>query len=200
MWTKEACPGLPDWKALNDCAHLFKTAETGDKGRYLDGPVDWLKHGKERAEALGLNFVVINAGSAAALWAEIGAAEKDKRPVLVFNWTPNFAEAVWPGEFVEFPKWEDGCDKDPTKGPNKEALYDCGNPATGYLRKVAHHEMTVKWPTAYCVLSNISFNNAQIAQMAKYVDTDEMEPEDAAAKWLEENRAVVDPWIKACTT
>ena len=20
MWTKEACPGLPDWKALNDCA------------------------------------------------------------------------------------------------------------------------------------------------------------------------------------
>ena len=60
--------------------------------------------------------------------------------------------------------------------------------------------MTVKWPTAYCVLSNISFNNAQIAQMAKYVDTDEMEPEDAAAKWLEENRAVVDPWIKACTT
>ena len=200
MWTKEACPGLPDWKALNDCAHLFKTAETGDKGRYLDGPVDWLKHGKERAEALGLNFVVINAGSAAALWAEIGAAEKDKRPVLVFNWTPNFAEAVWPGEFVEFPKWEDGCDKDPTKGPNKEALYDCGNPATGYLRKVAHYEMTVKWPTAYCVLSNISFNNAQIAQMAKYVDTDEMEPEDAAAKWLEENRAVVDPWIKACTT
>ena len=35
----------------------------------MDGPVDWLKHGKERAEALGLNFTVINAGSAAALWA-----------------------------------------------------------------------------------------------------------------------------------
>ncbi len=200
MWTKEACPGLPDWKALNDCAHLFKTAETGDKGRYLDGPVDWLKHGKERAEALDLNFVVINAGSAAALWAEIGAAEKDKRPVLVFNWTPNFAEAVWPGEFVEFPEWENGCDKDPSKGPNKDALYDCGNPAKGYLRKVAHHEMTAKWPSAYCVLSNISFTNPQIAQMAKYVDTDEMEPEDAAAQWLEENRAVVDPWISACTS
>ena len=137
MWTKEACPGLPDWKALNDCAALFATAETGDKGRYLDGPVDWLKHGTERAEALGLNFTVINAGSAAALWAEIGAAEADKKPVLVFNWTPNFAEAVWPGEFVEFPAWEDGCDTDPTKGPNKEALYDCGNPAKGYLKKAA---------------------------------------------------------------
>ncbi len=199
MWTKDACPGLPDWEALNDCAHLFTTAETGDMGRYLDGPVDWLKHGKERAEALGLNFTVINAGSAAALWAEIGAAEADMKPVLVFNWTPNFAEAVWPGEFVEFPAWEDGCDTDPAKGPIPDALYDCGNPATGYLRKVAHHEMTVKWPSAYCVLSNISFTNPQIAEMAKLVDTDEMEPEDAAGVWLGANQGLVQPWIDACT-
>jgi len=150
-------------------------------------------------EALDLNYTVINAGSAAALWAEIGAAEKDKKPVLVFNWTPNFAEAVWPGEFVEFPAWEDGCDKDPAVGPNKDALYDCGNPAEGYLRKVAHFEMTSKWPSAYCVLSNVSFNNAQIAEMAKLVDTDDLEPEEAAEEWLAANRAVVDPWVAACT-
>ncbi|MEJ6708698.1 MAG: glycine betaine ABC transporter substrate-binding protein, partial [Amylibacter sp.] len=66
MWTKDACPGLPSWEALNDCAAVFATAETGGKGRYLDGPVDWLKHGKERVDALGMDFVVINAGSAAA--------------------------------------------------------------------------------------------------------------------------------------
>lgn len=198
MWTKEACPGLPDWKALNDCAALFATPESGDKGLFLDGPVDWLKHGKERAEALGLNFVVKNAGSAAALWAAIGSAEKDKKPVLVFNWTPNFAEAVWPGEFVEFPKWEDGCDTDPTKGPNKEALYDCGNPANGYLKKAAWEGMKAKWPAAYCLLEKVDFNNAQIAQMAKLVDIDELEPEEAAAEWLDANRDVVDPWVEAC--
>ncbi|WP_120634143.1 ABC transporter substrate-binding protein [Ruegeria sp. EL01] len=199
MWTKDSCPGLPDWQALNDCAHLFATAETGDKGRYLDGPVDWLKHGKERAEALDLNFTVINAGSAAALWAEIGAAEADKKPVLVFNWTPNFAEAVWPGEFVEFPVWEDGCDKDPSKGPNPDALYDCGNPASGYLKKAAWDGMKDKWPAAYCALTEISFTNPQIAEMAKLVDTDELEPEEAAEEWLDANRAVVDPWISACS-
>lgn len=199
MWTKESCPGLPDWQALNDCAHLFATAETGDKGRYLDGPVDWLKHGKERAEALDLNFTVINAGSAAALWAEIGAAEADKKPVLVFNWTPNFAEAVWPGEFVEFPAWEDGCDKDPAVGPNPTALYDCGNPATGYLKKAAWDGMKDKWPGAYCTLSNISFNNPQIAEMAKLVDTDELEPEEAAEEWLAANRSVVEPWMASCS-
>lgn len=199
MWTKDACPGLPSWEALNDCAHLFTSPETGDKGRYLDGPVDWLKHGKERVEALGMNFTVINAGSAAALWAEIAAAEADKKPVVVFNWTPNFAEAVWPGEFVEFPEWVDGCDKDPSVGPNPDALYDCGNPADGYLRKVAHHEMTVKWPAAYCVLSNTSFTNPQIAEMARLVDVDELEAEDAASEWLAANEAVWKPWVDACT-
>ena len=137
LWTKEACPGLPDWQALNACAALFATPETGEMGRYLDGPVDWLKHGQERVAALDMNFVVVNAGSAAALWAEIAAAEADKRPIVVFNWTPNFAEAVWPGEFVEFPTWVDGCDVDPAVGPNPDALFDCGNPANSYLKIAA---------------------------------------------------------------
>jgi hypothetical protein len=29
------CRGLPDWKALNECAALFATPETGGKGRFL---------------------------------------------------------------------------------------------------------------------------------------------------------------------
>lgn len=195
MWTKEACPGLPDWEALNECSAIFATVETGDKGRYLDGPVDWLKHGKERVEALDMNFTVINAGSAAALWAEIGAAESDKRPIVVFNWTPNFAEAVWPGEFVEFPKWEEGCDTDPAVGPNPDKTFDCGNPADGYLKKAAWEGMEEKWPDAFAVLKKISFTNPQIAEMAKLVDVDDMEPEEAASEWLDANKDVWEPWI-----
>ncbi len=195
MWTKDACPGLPSWEALNDCAEIFATPETGDKGRYLDGPVDWLKHGKERVEALEMDFVVINAGSAAALWAEIGAAEADKKPIVVFNWTPNFAEAVWPGEFVEFPEWVDGCDKDPAVGPVPDALYECGNPADGYMKKAAWEGMEEKWPAAYEVLTKISFNNAQIAEMAVLVDIEEMEPVEAAEVWLAENEDVWKPWV-----
>lgn len=194
-WTKEACPGLPDWEALNECAALFATPETGEKGRFLGGPVDWLKHDQERVDALGMNFEVVNAGSAAALWAEIAAAEKDKSPIVVFNWTPNFAEAVWPGEFVEFPTWVAGCDVDPSVGPNPDLPYDCGNPADGYLKKAAWDGFEEKWPAAYDVLTKISFTNPQIAQMAKLVDIDELEPEEAAEVWLEENEDVWKPWI-----
>lgn len=196
MWTKDSCPGLPSWEALNACAAVFATPETGDKGRYLDGPVDWLKHGQERVAALGMDFVVVNAGSAAALWAEIGAAEADRKPVVVFNWTPNFAEAVWPGEFVEFPEWVEGCDTDPSVGPNPDALFDCGNPASGYLKKAAWDGMQDKWPHAYEVLTKISFTNPQIAEMAKMVDVDDMEPEEAAGVWLDENKSVWQAWTK----
>lgn len=194
MWTKEACPGLPDWEALNACAAQFATPETGDKGRFLGGPVDWLKHDQERVDALGMDFVVVNAGSAAAIWAELAAAEKTKKPIVVFNWTPNFAEAVWPGEFVEFPAWEAGCNEDPAIGPNADATYDCGNPATGYLKIAAWDGMKDKWPHAYAALQQVSFTNPQIAEMAKLVDIDEMEPEDAAAKWLADNPDVWKNW------
>src|SRR6056297_1263823 len=195
MWTKEACPGLPDWQALNECAELFATPETGDKGRFLGGPVDWLKHDQERVDALGMDFEVVNAGSAAALWAEIAAAERNNTPIVLFNWTPNFAEAVWPGEFVEFPQWVDGCDVDPALGPNPDLTFDCGNPADGYMKKAAWDGMQEKWPTAYEVLTKVNFTNAQIAQMAKLVDIDELEPEEAAEVWLEENQDVWKPWV-----
>ena len=194
-WTKDQCPGLPDWEALNECASLFATPETGEKGRFLGGPVDWLKHDVERAEAMNLDFIVVNAGSAAALWAEVASAEKSQKPVIIFNWTPNFVEAVWPGEFVEFPKWVDGCDVDPSLSINPDSTYDCGNPSDGYLKKAAWDGMPDKWPNAYKVLTNISFTNAQISEMAKLVDVDEMDSEDAAAAWLEANEDVWKPWV-----
>ncbi len=193
-WTKESCPGLPDWEALNACAAKFATPETGDKGRYLGGPVDWLKHDAERVEALNMDFVVVNAGSASALWAELASAEKDKRPVVIFNWTPNFVEALYPGEFVEFPTYFEGCKDDASKGPNPDKTYDCGNPPNGYLKKAAWDGMKEKWPHAYEILTKISFTNAQIAEMAKLVDIDEMEPEDAATEWLKTNEPVWKSW------
>ena len=195
LWTKDSCPGLPSWEALNDCAAMFATPETGDKGRFLGGPVDWLKNDAERVEALGMDFVVVNAGSAAALWAEVSAAERNKRPVVIFNWTPNFVEAVWEGEFVEFPTYFEGCKDDPALGPNPDATYDCGNPPDGYLKKAAWDGMEDKWPNAYQVLRKISFTNPQIAEMAKLVDVEEMEPEDAALQWIEDNKDVWQPWL-----
>ncbi|MEM7377030.1 MAG: glycine betaine ABC transporter substrate-binding protein, partial [Pseudomonadota bacterium] len=105
-------------------------------------------------------------------------------------------EAVWPGEFVEFPTYFEGCKDDPSLGPNPNATYDCGNPPNGYLKKAAWSGMAEKWPKARAVLGKIDFTNPQIAEMAKLVDVDEMEPEDAATAWLEANEDTWKPWTE----
>ena len=47
------------------------------------------------------------------------------------------------------------------------------------------------------MLTKISFTNPQIAEMAKLVDVDELEPEEAATEWLETNEDVWKPWVAA---
>src|SRR3546814_6777684 len=46
-YMEEICPGLPDWQALNACADKFAAPETAPKGRYLAGPVDWIKQDRK---------------------------------------------------------------------------------------------------------------------------------------------------------
>jgi len=195
LYVEKLCPGLPDWKALNACAELFAAPETKPKGRFLAGPVDWLKHDAERVKALGMNFEVVNAGSASALWAELASAEKRNAPIVLFNWTPNFIEAVYQGKFVEFPPYGKGCRTDPSWGINPSMTYDCGNPKGGYLKIGVWSGVPKKWPNAYKVIQKINFTNHDIAVMAKLADVDGMEPEDAADKWLADNQAKWRAWL-----
>lgn len=194
-YVEDDCPGLPDWEALNACAAMFATAETGDKGRFLGGPVDWLKGDEERVEGLGMDFEVVNAGSAATLWAELDAASANEEPIVLFNWTPNFVEAIYDGKFIEFPEFEEACRTDPEWGINKELTHDCGNPATGYLKTGVGVHFQEKWPGAYDIVSRIDFTNPELAKMAAMVDVDELEASEAAAKWLADNESMWKAWL-----
>jgi len=195
-YVKEVCPGLPDWKALNACADKFATAETQPKGRFVGPPADWGKHYSERIEALKMNFQEVPVGQAATLWAELQAAFDRKEPVVLFNWTPNFIEAKFPGEFVEFPRYEKACHDDPKWGENPDAIYDCGAPASGYLKKAGSKQLAEKWPKAMEILKKVNFTNPQIAAAAAMVDVDGMTPEDAATKWVSENEAIWKTWLE----
>ena len=193
---KEMCPELPDWKALDSCSEMFARVDSDGKGVFIGGPVDWLKNDAEKVEALGMNFVVKNAGSAAAIWAELEAGIKQNKPVVIFNWTPNFIEALYEGEFVEFPAYSPECYKDPAWGMNEEALYDCGSPTGGYLKIGVSHGFKENHSKAYEVASKINFTNLDVAKQSNYVDTEGMEVEAAANRWLEEHKDKWQVWIQ----
>lgn len=198
-YMEERCPGLPDWEALNKCAKAFATAETDPKGRYLGGPIDWGKHHNERVQALGMDFVVVNAGQASTLWAELDAAYRHQEPIVLFNWTPNWVEARYKGRFIDFPDYDPKCLSDPSWGMNADLAYDCGAPKKGWLKKAAWAGMQEKYPVALGLLQRINFTNAQIADAAALVDVDGLSPEDAAAKWLETNQSIWEGWISGAT-
>ncbi len=185
------CPGLPKWEALEKCAKVFATPDSGGKGRWLEGPQSW--HGDlmpQRLKALGLDdkYVVKFAGSADAIWAELASAKKEGRGIITFNWTPNFTDADG-FVFIEFPPFKPGCRK-ADGGDGK-----CGSPK-GWLKKAANYKFPKTHPAAYTTFSKISFTTTQIGQMAALVDTDKMSHKDAAKKWLGDNKAIWMPWTK----
>jgi glycine betaine/proline transport system substrate-binding protein len=196
-YVEEICPGLPDWNALNKCAEKLSTPETAPQGRYLAGPVDWEKPDQERVDALGLDFVVVNAGQASTLWAELDAASRRKEPIILFNWTPNWVEARYDGKFVEFPKHAEACETDPSWGMNPDLAYDCGNPKDAWLKKGAWSGMPEQWPCAFQLIKNIDFTNAMIAEAAALVDVEGMKPENAATQWLKDNEETWQAWMPA---
>ena len=194
-YIEEVCPGLPDWKALDACADKFATAETQPKGRFVGPPADWGKHYGERIQALKMNFQEVAVGQAATLWAELQAAYDRKEPVVLFNWTPNFIEAKFEGKFIEFPDYDAACMTDPKWGSNPDAIYDCGAPKKGFLKKGAWTGVQEKWPAAFEFFKRVNFTNPDIAKAAAMVDVDGMTPEEAATKWIAENEATWKKWV-----
>lgn len=188
---KNLCPGLPKWEALKDCQEVFATADSGGKGRILEGPQSW--HGDlmpGRISALGLDdaYTVKFAGSADAIWAELASAKKEGRGIITFNWTPNFTDADG-FVFIEFPEYTEGCRKaDGGDGA-------CGSPK-GWLKKAANYKFPKTHPAAYSAFSKLSFTTTQIGQMAALVDTDKMSHQDAATKWLADNKDVWGAFTK----
>ena len=194
-FVEETCPGLPSWEALNACSDQFARADSGGKGVFIGGPVDWLKHDAEKVEALGMNFEVRNAGSAGAIWAELDAGVAQNKPVVIFNWSPNFIGAKYPGKFVEFPTHDPKCTTDASWGVNPNALYDCGNPASGYLKLAVNKDFSKNHPAGYKLLKQMNFSGPDIDKMANYVDTDGLEVPAAAQKWLDEHESKWSNWV-----
>jgi len=192
-YVEQLCPGLPDWQALKTCSALFSQKESLNKGIYYGGP--WEKPDKARVRALGLNFKIINTNTAEGLWEKLETAYKQKLPIVLFNWTPNWVGAIYKGKFVEFPKHQIECETLPSWGINPNYLFDCGNPKSGWLKKVSSTDLPKKWPCAFDILKNMNFNNYELEQIAALVDIKNIQYESAAKLWLSENKNKWKKWL-----
>ena len=200
-YVEELCPGLPDWKALQDCAQVFAAPETMPKGRIVDYPADW---GNDfnlwRIEGFGLidNYVVVQAGSEGTLIAEVKSAVARKAPILIVFWTPHWLHGEGLDlKFVKFgPAYEDACGEDPSWGPFPDRIWDC-DWYSGWVRKLAWKGAQDKWPVAYNFIREFHISNDFYATMARKIDQEGGDLEEVSQAWVDENEAMWRPWVDA---
>jgi glycine betaine/proline transport system substrate-binding protein len=194
LYMKEQCPGLPDWKALRDCAEVFSTPETAPLGRYVGGPSTWGGYDDERVEALDLGFEVVHSGTDAALFAELESAYQRKAPVILWVYSPHWAPAKFEGEFVEFPPYAPECYTDPSWGENPDLAYDCGKPR-GPVWKAGWAGLKDKWPGAYAIIKAFTLTNDEMNQMVVEADLEGKPVDQVVADWMAANEAKWKSWI-----
>jgi len=179
--TKAACPGLPDWQALKDCAGVFATAETFPAGRFVEYPADWGDRGTQLIKGEGLDFEAIPAGSEGALVAELKAADQKKTPLVMMFWAPHWALTQVATEWVDIPA--DLLEKYSMQPPR--------------VFKTAWPGAEAKWPAAWKFVQAFKVNNDIQGKLMNAIDNEGQDGLEATKAWVEENQAYWQPFVDA---
>jgi glycine betaine/proline transport system substrate-binding protein len=186
-WLAKAHPDILDWNNLNDYAKDFATSESGGKGQFLGADPSYVQFDESIVSNLGLNYKVVFSGSEAASITAFQQAEKNKEFLIGYFYEPQWLFADIDLQRVKLPEYTDGCQDDPAK-------VDCDYPETT-LQKVVSTSWADKGGAAVDLVKNFKWTNDDQNVVAKYISEDGMKPEDAAAKWIDENQDKVDAWL-----
>ncbi|MEE9325613.1 MAG: ABC transporter substrate-binding protein [Dehalococcoidia bacterium] len=185
-------PDLVDWTDLNQYKDLFKTPESGDKGRWVGAPVvGWAAHDEERVANLGLEYEHVYLGSEAALFAEIDSYYTRGEPLLFYMWAPHWIPAKYEITRIPLPAYTDECwgyveGVDPT--------FACDFP-TDITFNIANPDWIEENPEAAQFFRNFNLSNDDQNKMILAVDIDEVPIEQAVRQWMAENEDIWTAWI-----
>lgn len=183
------CPGLPDYKALYDCAQAFGNAETFPNGRLVGYPADWGTRSQDVVAAIGLPFQVVPGGSEGAMVAEIKGAVAAKEPILMMFWQPHWLFAEMDLKFVDWNKADGGCVE---LGQVKETA--CGF-VQAKVWKLENGKFATKWPAAAAMVEKLTLTNDEQNQMILEVDQKGRTVDDVVQEWMTQNEARWSAWI-----
>ncbi|MCZ4519335.1 hypothetical protein O4220_12485 [Rhodococcus ruber] len=182
-----SCPGLPDWRALNDCVEVFATSESEGKARYLSGDPAWepLYGDQDRVKNLGLDVQVDFAGSEAALAAEWTRALERGEPMLGLIWRPHLITSKYDLTLIDLPPFTTEC---------WETTRACGwdnAPQNIY----ASASFGSDHPVAEQFLKNYGLPIDSLNSIIVRIDGDGLTVEEAVDEWMKSNTALWQSWI-----
>jgi len=190
-WMAEKYPDITDWHNLNKYADLFKTSESGDKGQFLLGDPSYVSNDAAIIKNLGLNYTVVAGGSESTLIAELKQATDQKTPLLAYFYDPQWALSQpplvdHPLVKINLPTWTPAC-------PTGDA-WNCDYQPFPLWKAVSTTFAQSGGP-AYDLVRNFTLSNLDQSTIAAYISNDNMDPLDAARKWIDANPDKVAAWL-----
>ncbi|MCY3878908.1 MAG: hypothetical protein OXF74_06985 [Rhodobacteraceae bacterium] len=175
--------GLNMLADLNNHVDLFKTLESGDRGRLIGCPVAaWLCEDDKRLEANGINFTAVELGSETAHWAEMQAAYNRGEAFVAYAWEPHWIHAALDLHKVELPPYSE--DAFPATGWSEDVTFNYGNP-----------NMLTDHPEAAAVITNSYLTNEQQAGMILAIDVDGRDIDEVVREWMAANEDIWRAWL-----
>ncbi|MEO8476983.1 MAG: ABC transporter substrate-binding protein [Actinomycetota bacterium] len=188
----EANPDLATWEGLKGNESMFSTAESGSSGQLLDGDPSFVTFDQPIADNLGLDFKVVYAGSEAAELTALDTAYKNEDAILMYFWTPHWAQEKFDLTMVELPAVTPACEQ--AASDNADA-YACAYPQDD-LYKAFNADLETKAPAAFALLSAMQYTNDDQNGIGLSI-SDGTDPEQAAQGWIDANPDVWQPWVDA---
>ncbi|WP_084961438.1 ABC transporter substrate-binding protein [Thermoactinospora rubra] len=186
QWMADEYPGITDWRTLNRRASLFRTEKTGEQGQLLDGDPTFVTNDEALVRNLGLNFKVVYSGSEDALIKAAQEATKKRKPLLMYFYEPQWLFTKLKLVKVNLPPYAIGCDADPAK-------VKCDYPPY-LLDKIVSARFAREGGAAYELVRNFQWTNDHQNKVAGDIVSG-MKPEEAARKWVQENKIVWKDWM-----
>ncbi len=176
-------PDLKSYQQLNDYVDLFKSMESGDKGRLIGCPVAaWECMDPERVAGLELNYEPVELGSETAHWTEMEAAYKRGEPFLAYAWEPHWIHAKL--DLVEVALPEHSEEAWPASDWPQDVTFNYGSPS-----------LAEEHPEVAALITNMNLSNEQQAQLILEIDVNKREMQEVVDEWMAANEDVWRTWM-----
>ncbi len=186
-------PEFRSWKGLKGKELLFKSPESGNQGMFLGGDPSYVQKDQQLIEALGLNFKHVSVGAEPAQVARWTQLYKQRKPFIMYWWTPQYLHAQYKLSEVQLPKRFPGC-KDDAKAGGDPKQYACAYDSIK-LMKVFSKEFAQSGSPAVAVLKRWRWTNEDQNRVAFLIAGKRMKPDAAAEQWVKANMAKVKKWL-----
>ncbi|MFC7217395.1 glycine betaine ABC transporter substrate-binding protein [Streptomyces polyrhachis] len=183
----DAHPEVLDARNLNTFAKDFRTSESGDKGEFLGAAPSYTTYDEHLIKNLKLDFKIKETGNEAAQIKEMQQKYQEKKPFITYWWTPQWLNSDIDLVEVKLPAYTEGCNVPETK----TACAYANTPLEKYLNA----DFAKDGGEAAELLKNLRWDNEAQNQVALWIAKDKMTGEEAARKWVKENKAVWEQWL-----